>query len=318
MGSPGFCLCAWPGVPASREPQCPAISPLYPAPPTAVRTRWGGRAATPHLPDLTGMSGGLGRRPPEPQRLGCACRTWVQPTAWLCSLRLRARLGRSTEEAFSLCPGSCSVLPSTLRLGRPETRVAPGRPSPGPPAQQSRGGCGHRGSSGPPRVWRKGPASSSLHPSPCPPSLSAECSGNQLHLRLPRAYSPTRTPAGIGTLSSKTHHPLQEPAELTPGPWTCPRALTTAGSPALGPAGPTLSSYSPSRSRLNPEPSPPQAGHTLDPAPQPHRDVSHCQGSQAPPTPTSGKSRWADTALPAATALGGSPGPSARTWASHC
>ena len=43
----------------------------------------------PHFPDHTQMSGGLGafgepgRRPPEPQRLGRACRTWVQPTAWL-------------------------------------------------------------------------------------------------------------------------------------------------------------------------------------------------------------------------------------------
>ena len=63
-------------------------------------------------------------------------------------------------------------------------------------------------------------------------------SSTGIHLRLLRAYSPTRTPTGTGPLSAKTHHPLQEPAGLTPGPRTRPQALTAAGSPDLGPACP--------------------------------------------------------------------------------
>ena len=126
---------------------------------------------------------------------------WAAPAGPGCSpqpgfaiSRLRARLGRSTKETFSLCPGSCSVLPSTLRLGWPKTRVAPGRPSPGSPARPSHGGCGDQGSSGPPRVWRKGPASSSSHPSPCPPSLSTECCWKPAPSEAPKGLFPNQDP----------------------------------------------------------------------------------------------------------------------------
>lgn len=322
MGSPGFCLCAWSGVPASREPQCPAISPLYPVPPHSCQNTlgWAG-SPPPNLPDLTGMSGGLGalgelgRRPPEPQRLGCACRTWVQPTAWLCSSRLRARLGRSTEEAFSLRPGSCSVLPSTLRLGRPETRVAPGRPSPGPLAQQSCGGRGHRGGSGSPRVWRKGPASSSLHPSPCPPALSAECCWKLAPSEAPEGLFPNQDPRRHWDPLLQDTPPSARASSTDPRPVDMPTGADHCWQPSprtSRPPSELLRPLSqPPEPRTLPTPSWPHSG-PCTPAPQggqplpgepgsPHPHLRHVPlGRHSPPG-----------------SLGGSPGPSARTWASR-
>ena len=145
-----------------------------------------------------GAFGEPGRRPPEPQRLGRACRTWAQPTAWLGYFASAGSAWPEHRGELLTAPWPLLCSPLHPAAWTAETRVAPGRPSPGSPARPRGGGRGGRGSLGPPRVWRKGPAGSSSHPRPYPPSLSAECCWKPVPSEAPEGLFPSQDPRRHG------------------------------------------------------------------------------------------------------------------------
>lgn len=153
-----------------------------------------------HLPDSTRMSGGLGafgepgRRPPEPQRLGRACRTWVQPTAWL-------RYFASAGSAWPEHKGDFLAVPWLLLCSPLHPAAWTARDTRGSRAAVTRLPCPAKpwrawgpGRPGPPRVRRKGPAGSSSHPRPCPPSLSAACCWKSAPSEAPEGLFPNQDP----------------------------------------------------------------------------------------------------------------------------